>query len=188
LKPVMPGTAEKMMHGLGIAPGSDVMQTLERGGEWGLSKPGTALQKSQSLFPRIVVKKQKDAAPAKPKPAKKKKKNGGGAIEFDQFKAVDLRVARVVAAERVAKSDRLLKLSVLAPEERTIVSGIAGSCQPEDLVGRNVVIGANLKPVKLMGILSEGMVLTAEYKDENGNDRLTLLAADQSVKPGSRIA
>ena len=188
LKPVMPGTAEKMMHGLGIAPGSDVMQTLERGGEWGLSKPGTALQKSQSLFPRIVVKKQKDAAPAKPKPAQKKKKNGGGAIEFDQFKAVDLRVARVVAAERVAKSDRLLKLSVLAPEERTIVSGIAGSCQPEDLVGRNVVIVANLKPVKLMGILSEGMVLTAEYKDENGNDRLTLLAADQSVKPGSRIA
>lgn len=187
LKPVMPGTADKMMRGLGIELGSGCMQTLEQGGGWGHLQPGTRLQKMKNLFPRIDTKKTKE--PAKAEPSKKKQKNEtDGTIDFNHFKAVDLRVARVVAAERVAKSDRLLKLSVLAPEERTIVSGIAENYQPQELIDRNVIIVANLKPVKLMGIVSEGMVLTAEYKDENGVDRLTLPAVDQGVDPGGRIA
>ncbi len=93
-----------------------------------------------------------------------------------------------MAAESVPKSSKLLKLSVLAPEERIIVSGIAGSYRPEELVGRKVIIVANLKPAKLMGILSEGMVLTAVYKDADGNDRLELATVPGAVAPGTRLA
>ena len=191
LKPVMPRTAEKMMGGLGIDPASTMMQTLDQGGDWGLSKAGTRLSKVGNLFPRIDAKKQKDGSQAQQKKTKKAKAKAvkdTEQISFDQFKDVDLRVAKVVAAERVPKSDKLLKLSVLAPEKRTIVSGIAGSHQPEDLVGEWVIIVANLKPVKLMGIVSEGMVLTAEIKDKDGNESLTLATVAGPVAPGTKLA
>ena len=93
-----------------------------------------------------------------------------------------------IAAEPVPKSTKLLKLRVLAPEERTIVSGIAGSYRPEDLLGERVIIVANLKPAKLMGILSEGMVLTAEFKDGDGNDRLSLATVPEAAEPGTKLA
>ena len=162
----MPQTAAKMMDGLGIDPAGPMMQTLEQGGEWGLSIPGTKLSKVGSLFPRIDVKKHEQKSQSK-KPAKDDIEDGNQdpLIGFDQFKDVELRVAEIVAAEPVPKSSKLLKLKVLAPEERTIVSGIAGSYRPEDLVGERVIIVANLKPAKLMGIFSEGMVLTAGFKD-----------------------
>lgn len=114
-------------------------------------------------------------------------KKGEGTIAFDAFKQIDLRVARVLAAEPVPKSERLLKLRVLAPEERTIVSGIAQSCRPEDLIGENVLIVANLKPAKLMGIVSEGMVLTAAIRDEQGEERLSLITPDPRVAPGTKV-
>ena len=191
LKPAMPQTADKMMGGLGIDSTSAKMQTLEQGSGWGLSIPGTRLSKVGNLFPRIDVKKQ--VAEQKTQTKKDKKKTTGAEtgtkqIGFDQFKDVDLRVAEIVAAERVPKSDKLLKLSVLAPEQRTIVSGIAGSYRPEDLVGQRVIIVANLKPVKIMGIFSEGMVLTAELKDGDGNDRLNLVTVPGPVKPGTKLA
>ncbi|RZW21851.1 MAG: methionine--tRNA ligase subunit beta, partial [Desulfobulbaceae bacterium] len=109
-------------------------------------------------------------------------------IGFDKIKDIELRVAEIVAAEPVPKSTKLLKLKVVAPEERTIVSGIAGSYRPEELVGERVIIVANLKPAKLMGILSEGMLLTAEFKDSDGNDRLTLASVSTAVKPGTKLA
>jgi len=92
-------------------------------------------------------------------------------------------VAEIIAAEKIAKSDRLLKLTVKAPEERTIVAGIAQHYQPEELVGRQVIIVANLKPAKLMGVASHGMVLAA--KD---GDRLVLSAVSGPVANGSRVA
>ncbi|NNK14647.1 MAG: methionine--tRNA ligase [Desulfofustis sp.] len=191
LKPVMPRTAAKMMDGLGIDPASAMMQTLEQGGDWGLSIPGTKLRKVDNLFPRIDVKKQA----ADHKSQARKTKNGGtetkkkdSLIGFDKFKDIELRVAEIVAAEPVPKSTKLLKLKVVAPEERTIVSGIAGSYRPEELVGERVIIVANLKPAKLMGILSEGMLLTAEFKDGDGNDRLTLASVSTAVKPGTKLA
>lgn len=189
LKPVMPQTAAKMMDGLGIDPASPIMQTLEQGGEWGLSSPGTKLRKVGSLFPRIDLKKHEQKSQAK-KPAKgeTEAENQDPLIGFDQFKDVELRVAEIVAAEPVPKSTKLLKLKVLAPEERTIVSGIAGSYRPEDLVGERVIIVANLKPTKLMGILSEGMVLTAEFKDGDGNDRLSLATVPGAIEPGTKLA
>ncbi len=107
-----------------------------------------------------------------------------GLIDFDDFKNLDLRVAEIKAAEKINKSDRLLKLTVLAPEERTVVAGIAEYYQPEELVGRQVVMVANLKPAKLMGITSHGMILAA--RDEQG--RLTLSALADSVTPGSKVS
>jgi methionyl-tRNA synthetase len=188
LKPVMPRTAEKMMQGLGIDSHSEMMQTLAQGGIWGLSKPGSAMAAVGNLFPRIEVKKKESGKKAAVSQKGGKKSEQGNQIGFDHFKGVDLRVARVVAAEPVPKSNKLLKLRVEAPEERTIVSGIAGSCRPEDLIGKEVVIVANLKPVTLMGIVSEGMVLTAESEDRDGSKRLSLVTVPSGVKPGTPIA
>jgi len=191
LKPVMPKTAEKMIDGLGIDAEAEMMQTLERGGKWGLLQSGVKLKTVDNLFPRIDSKKKKKAGSSKkqsPSPEKAPPQDAAdGRISFDHFKKVDLRVARIIGAEAVPKSEKLLKLTVLAPEERTIVSGIAGSYQPDELVGKNVVIVANLKPAKLMGIISEGMVLTAESEDDQGIKTLTLVGA-AGVEPGSSIA
>ncbi len=191
LKPVMPQTAEKMMSGLGIDPASPMMQTLKQGGDWGLSIPGTRMSRVANLFPRIDTKKQVEARKEGPKQVQQgdsSPPNTESQISFEQFKDIDLRVAKIIAAERVEKSNKLLKLTVLAPEERTIVSGIAGSYRPDDLVGEKVIIVANLKPAKLMGILSEGMVLTAEFKDGDTNERLSLATVSTAVEPGTKIA
>ena len=97
---------------------------------------------------------------------------------------VELRVARVLEAEAVPKSKKLIKLKVdVGTEQRTIVAGIAEAYQPEQLVGRTIVIVANLKPAKLMGIESNGMVLAAS--PEGGKP--TLVAFDEAVEPGWRV-
>ena len=106
-----------------------------------------------------------------------------GLISFDAFQNLELRVAEIVAAEKIAKSDRLLKLTVMAPEERTIVAGIGQHYQPGELGGRHVAIVANLKPAKLMGVASHGMVLAAKE-----GDRLVLSAVSGPVANGSRVA
>ena len=111
-----------------------------------------------------------------------------GLITFDQFKNIELRVAEVVAAEKVAKSDRLLKLTVRAPEERTIVAGIAQFYEPADVIGRRVLIVANLKPAKLMGIPSQGMVLAAKEQQADGSERLVLATVAGPIAAGSRVA
>ncbi len=92
-------------------------------------------------------------------------------------------MGEVVAAEKVKKSDRLLKLTVKAPEERTIVAGLAESYEPEDMVGKQVIIVANLKPAKLMGVKSNGMVLAV--KDQG---KLLLSAVSDQVTPGSKVS
>ena len=105
-------------------------------------------------------------------------------ISIDDFMKVELRVAKVLAAEAVPKSKKLLKVTVDAgTEQRTIVAGIAGAYQPEQLVGRTVVIVANLRPAKLMGIESQGMVLAAGPE----GDPPALIAIDGTVSPGTRV-
>jgi methionyl-tRNA synthetase len=108
-------------------------------------------------------------------------------IEFAQFQQIDLRVAEVIAAERIVKSDRLLKLTVNAPETRTIVAGIAEYYSPEEMVGRQVLIVANLQPVEIMGVRSQGMVLAAKTEVE-GKKRLVLTAVSDLVAAGSKVA
>src|SRR5687768_18501787 len=99
-------------------------------------------------------------------------------ITIDYFKTLDLRVARVLTAERVEGTDRLLKLSIdLGSEQRTIVSGIANFRAPEDLVGRSIVIVANLEPTKIRGIESQGMLLAAGGRAEG--EEFSLLTPDR---------
>jgi methionyl-tRNA synthetase len=107
-----------------------------------------------------------------------------GRLSIDDFMKVELRVAKVLEAEAVPKSKKLLKLRIdVGTEQRTIVAGIAEAYQPEQLVGRSIVIVANLKPAKLMGIESNGMVLAASTDGGAPN----LLSVDPSMPPGTRV-
>lgn len=104
-------------------------------------------------------------------------------ITIDEFMKIDLRVAEIRAAEKVEKSKKLLKLSVFdGTSERTLVAGIATKYTPEELVGRKVVIVANLQPAKLMGVESNGMVLAASIDGEP-----SLLSVDPSVPAGTKV-
>ena len=103
-------------------------------------------------------------------------------ISIDEFMKVELRVAKILAAEAVPKSKKLMKLQVdLGTEQRTIVAGIAEAYQPDSLVGRTIVVVANLKPAKLMGIESNGMVLAASSED----GKPILLSVE--AEPGFRV-
>jgi methionyl-tRNA synthetase len=191
LRPVMPTAAAKMAEALGL--GDELKDvTLDTAGQWGLSKPGTRIVQGRQLFPRLDKKKKQAPQPEQKKASKKKEKKAeplqDGLITFDQFGKMELRVAEVIAAEKIAKADKLIKLTVTAPEERTIVAGIAGHYTPEELIGKLVLIVANLKPAKLMGVTSQGMVLAAKELDENGNERLVLATVSDAIAPGSRIS
>jgi len=145
-------------------------------------KPGYDIKvaKGEQLFPRIDTKKQKEEKPQKK--AEEKKEMEEGLIKIDDFAKVELRVAKVISAENVEKSDKLLRLKVEADRQRQIIAGIAQHYAPEDLVGKNVIIVANLKPAKLMGNLSEGMLLAA-----SDDGALSILTLEKQIKVGSRV-
>jgi len=110
---------------------------------------------------------------------------GGDKITIDDFMKVELRTAKVLAAEKVPNSRKLIKLTIDAgSEQRTLVAGIAEAYEPEALVGRTVVIVFNLKPAKLMGIESNGMVLAASLP-ESGEP--VVLVPEQDVPPGTKV-
>ncbi len=191
VSPVMPSTAEKMANALGLDPATEFK--LKNAMEWGRLKPGTETARIPSLFPRLETREQAET-PGKEKKgqgkkAKDKKKKMTDKPEQDKyigiedFAKVELRVAEIVQAERVPKADRLLKLTVRCPEERTIVAGIAQHFTPEDLIGKRIVVVANLRPTKLRGVKSEGMMLVA--KDEKG---LHILTTETSAEPGSKVS
>jgi methionyl-tRNA synthetase len=144
----------------------------------------------QALFPRIDLKAQEEEkmteenkTPAEPVQAEvKEEKTEPQYITIDEFARMDLRVAEVIACEKMPKADKLLILKLkVGEEERTVVSGIAKHYAPEDLVGKKVVLVANLKPTKLRGTLSEGMILAAS--DENTVEVLTV----NEVASGNRV-
>jgi methionyl-tRNA synthetase len=121
------------------------------------------------------------SAPAKP-PA-----DDPAIITIDEFGRIDLRVALVIAAERVAGTDKLIKLELdLGSEQRTIVSGIAEFYEPDALVGRRIVIVANLKPARIRGVESRGMLLAAGGRGP-GED-LGLVTLDKEIPPGTRVS
>ena len=104
-------------------------------------------------------------------------------VDLDQFLSVDLRVARVIAAERVPGTDKLLRLRVdLGTEERQLVAGVALAYAPEALVGRTIVVVANLKPARIRGIESRGMLLAAD-----AGGRPIVATFDEAVPPGTRV-
>ncbi len=187
LGPIMPETAAKMNQALGVAPSPE----LATQGKWGVLVPGSAVSPGAQLFPRLEKEEKAPTAPAKKEGKNADKKPADqeaapaeeGLVSYADFQKLELRVARITAAEKIAKSDRLLKLTVQAPEERTIVAGIAQHYQPEELLGRQVIIVANLKPAKLMGVASHGMVLAAKE-----GERLVLSTVSDTIAPGSRVA
>lgn len=193
IAPFVPVTAPKIYEQLGLGkPESFFMADAV----WGKLATGTKVQKGEPLFPRIEVTEagetviaatKKTAAKAikaeTPKAEAKKEAAAAGEITIDDFAKIDLRVATVVAAERVPKTDKLIKLQVkIGNEERTIVSGIAQHYEPENLIGKNVIVIANLKPAKLRGIESRGMVLAAS--DGEGN---LVLADAPGIASGSKV-
>ncbi|MDY4697095.1 methionine--tRNA ligase [Selenomonas montiformis] len=166
ISPFMPVTAERIWQQLNLPQEFGAVQLADIR-EWGGTPKDLHVGKPEQLFPRIEVEKE---APASPEPVRKSGKKAAesasrlpdGVIGIEEFGKVKLRVAEILAAEPVPKADKLLKLTVsLGGETRQVVSGIAPYYQPEELVGRHVVLVANLKPAKLRGVRSEGMVLAA---------------------------
>ncbi len=198
--PIMPATSFNMQSILGTAKSdSDDYYTLEEIKPWHQIKPGSMIGKPPLLFPRIDPDKQKNEKTNSNKkkpgkgPGKNQEKETAGQkikqeskpeITFDQFLETELKTGIVIAAEKIKKSDKLLKLKVDLGEgtPRQIVAGIAKSYAPEAIVGKSVIVVANLKPVKLMGELSQGMLLAANSKQE-----LFLAGFDEPVSPGSQV-
>jgi methionyl-tRNA synthetase len=179
--PVMPDTARAMQQHLGLDPDSDFF-LLDHIGRWKTLQPGSKLPKSKSLFPRVDMK--PIAASARTKTTSEKLTPSlRPLIGIDDFANVDLRVATVVKAEAIPKAKKLLKLEVDMGERRTIVAGIANFYRPEELVGRQVIVVANLKPAKLMGIESQGMLLAAV-----DGDQCTISSVEKKARPGARIS
>jgi len=177
IQPVMPGTAAKMQGHLGLNA-EEPFYLLDRLRVWGSLPPGTTLPKAIALFPRIDTRAKKRPAP----PASSGLTGLKDEISIEEFSRVDLRVATVLHAEAVPRADRLIKLEVDCGEKRTIVAGIARYYEPRELIGRQVVIVANLKPVRLMGVLSQGMLLAA-----GGGKQLALMTPDREMTPGTPI-
>ena len=143
------------------------------------AKPPTTVAAQQPSTPQAQPSSTFEAKPPSTLPAQPP-----STITIDDFMKVELRVAKVLQAERVPKSSRLLKLLVdVGSEQRTIVAGIAESYEPEALVGRTVVVVFNLKPAKLMGVESNGMVLAAS--PEGG--KATIVSFDDPPAPGTRV-
>ena len=184
ISPFMPVTAERIWQQLNL-PGKFADVQLDDIKAWGGIAGGHKVGTPEQLFPRIEV--EKDEAPAKEKAAKQPKEKQekkakeqpaeNGEISIDDFAKVQLRVVKVLAAEPVPKTEKLLKLKVdLGNEQREIVSGIAKHYAPADLIGKNVVMVINLKPAKIRGIVSHGMVLAASQGDD-----LKVLSVDMPV-------
>lgn len=178
--PIMPDTAAKMQKHLGLNQETP-FYLLDRIKKWKTIKPGTRLPKSIVLFPRIdaaslaadpIVEKE---IAAKQPPIKPE-------IALEEFGKIDLRVATVIQAERIPKAKKVLKLEVDLGQKRTIVAGIAQKYTPEELIGKQIIIVANLKPAKLMGVVSNGMLIAAV--DDSGP---TLAAMDKPVDPGTPL-
>ena len=194
--PVMPKSAHLICSQLGISP-DFTHSLLKEKVEWGGLKPGTVINKGPSLFPRIDLKPgvrpvTESPAPSQPTPTiptttpvtpPVPAPAAPPQITIDDFMKVQLKTAKVLSAERVPKSEKLIKLQVsLGTEQRQIVAGIGKKYEPEALVGKTIVIVANLKPAKLMGIESQGMVLAAGDTDVRG-----LLTIQEEVDPGTKV-
>jgi len=190
LKPYMPRTPESIWEQIGIKD-NEGLQQWDSLKDWGLIKPGTVVKRGDDLFPRLNLQAEiramrADKPAEEPGDTPEQDEEQTGLINLEQFQQVDLRVAEIISAEKLPKSDKLLKLQVDLGEEssRQVVAGLAEYYQPEELVGRQVLFVANLKPVKLRGVLSQGMLLAATGDDGD----LALSTVDKKMAPGSRIS
>lgn len=195
IAPTMPRTPARIYEQLGLT--DDVLKTLESLTAFGQLPDGTTVKKGEALFPRVDIQKEladieptpvaEAPAPEKPKKEEKKPTMENGVITIDDFAKVQLRVARVLTAEKVEGSDKLLKLTVRLGKddpERTVVSGIAKFYTPDEMVDKQVVLVSNLKPAKLRGIKSEGMILCASDAEDKV---LKLVSVADGMEDGAFI-
>ncbi len=196
LFPIMPDKMTELRKALGLGETAHSMEALA---EWGGLKPGNQLGKPTTLFPRIKTEKEPPAPPSaaassastssastssvSASSASASAPEGVAKIEYADFAKVQLKTAQILAAEKVAGADKLLRLDIeVDTEKRQLVAGIALHYQPEQLIGRTIVIVANLKPAKIRGVESNGMLLAASH----GKD-LRLLTVDGDLPSGSGI-
>jgi len=177
LQPVMPEVASRVLAAIGAGE----PESWDDLG-WGGLETSLDLPESEALFPRVDKEKYLAVIAAEAEAVVAEEENDG-MISIDQFMQVELKVGTVTAAEAVPKSEKLIKVSVdLGEEQRTVVAGIAKQYEPAELVGRQIVIVANLQPAKLMGIESQGMVLAA-----SDGDGAVLLHPENAVPNGTRV-
>lgn len=193
----MPQTADEIKRQLGLMVNFS-KPVLAGEFTWGGLTPGTEIAKGSSLFPRIDTKAKIQGEPGVtdtqqpspvPQPASAASSQATPAadtaqqITIEEFRKMQLRTAKVLTAERVPKSEKLIKVRVsLGAEELQIVAGIGKKYEPEALIGKTVVIVANLKPAKLMGVESQGMVLAAGDKEV-----MSLVTILEEVEPGTKV-
>ncbi len=196
VNPFLPNTAKKMLHMMKVV---DKMLDWDNAGKLKLLSVGYSLRAPELLFRKIedaeiaaqVEKLNSGKVSTSPSATKQEKKmettsenNAKSQIQYDDFAKLDLRVGTITAAEKVEKADKLLKLEIdMGNEKRTIVSGIAQHFDPNSLVGKQVVVVANLAPRKMRGIESNGMILTAE----NADGSLKLLSLQDGTENGAGV-
>jgi methionyl-tRNA synthetase len=179
IAPFMPASAEKIMEQIGIV--DKTVQDFQSIRRWGGLPGGSILKRCDVLFPRVSFVKEGAAAelPAKKAAAPVFKQ----IIDYEDWDKIDLRAARILEAEAVPQSDKLVKLKIDIGEERVIVAGILKDYKPEELIGKSIVVVANLKPVKLKGIESQGMLLAVHTAEG-----LALLSFNGNPAPGAKIS
>lgn len=178
--PFMPATAQEIWRQLGVESES---AAIEFPNVWGIIRPGTAIKKGKPLFPRIEKEKKMTGEPKAAAVPEEEIKSDSNLISINDVMKVELKIGKVLSAERVKKSDKLIKLQVDTGEQRQIVAGIGKAYSPEELVGKKIVVVTNLQPAKLMGVESNGMLLAA-----TGPDGVpVILMPEKEVEEGSRI-
>ncbi len=194
LQPFLPATAEKVFAQFGVS-----LRPYSQLGTFGMLENGTAVSPAEThlferknykdveaMYEKLHAEAEKADKTKKPaeKPAKGHEPEYPAEISIEDFAKVRMQVGKVIASEKVEKSDKLLKNTVqIGNEVRTVVSGIAKHYSPEEIIGKSVIVVTNLKPVKLRGILSEGMILCAE----NAEGKLSLLSPASPIEDGSGI-
>ncbi|MGI6160808.1 MAG: methionine--tRNA ligase [Christensenellales bacterium] len=193
ITPFLPDTAKEMRSQLGIG---ETLCEHEHADKFGLLKPGVKVKKGAALFPRLDVKKELESLAAEvgeqcnaaeqPEQQKQQKEKEKEYVDISDFSKLDIRVAKVLECEPVKKADKLLKFKLsVGGEVCTVLSGIRKWYEPDKLIGKNVIVVANLKPVKIRGELSEGMILSAA--DEN-DENLVVLTTLGDFPDGSRVS
>lgn len=183
--PAMPTLLERANRQLNIFNLATPLQ-WDDAGVWGMTPVAAKVNKGESLFPRIDIKTLEGNEMEENKtlaaPAVTEEKTY---ITIDEFAKMDLRIAEVIGCEKMEKADKLLILKLkVGEEERTVVSGIAQHYSPEELIGKKVVVVANLKPTKLRGVMSEGMILAAS---DEGHQKLEVLMLQSDLPSGNRV-
>jgi methionyl-tRNA synthetase len=175
LSPIMPERCLSIRKQLGVENDNTAFDL-----RWGALKPGTKIGVAETLFPRLQREK---AAAVEPAPKAESKPTEATLISIDDFFKTELRAAKVLSAEVVEGANKLLKLQIdLGSEQRQIIAGIAQNYKPEEIVGKTIIVVANLQPAKIRGIDSNGMLLAAKAGGVMG-----LLTVDKDIAPGAKI-